>query len=207
MNKNQLLNITKDEILFRNLSGEEESVKLIKIDDVNVSSSVNYPNDRVIRNILALAFCILFLWNFSSNYPNKKIENNDGWIVYGRSYQPGEWGTSVYSVEIIDGSFYYNKRIDLFVNAIWALFFVPLIFYWHLRVSKYQGNYNTNLHTITINPKEQTQGNYLTGRRYNEGLAALILGSNRPEKVITVGDYETTKENYLKLKSFLKECF
>jgi hypothetical protein len=117
-------------------------------------------------------------------------------------------GSSMYDVVRRDGNLYYTERLTFYLYSTFlTLFFVPLIFYWHLRVSKYQGNYNTNLHTITINPKEQTQGNYLTGRRYNEGLAALILGSNRPEKVITVGDYETTKENYLKLKSFLKECF
>jgi hypothetical protein len=195
MSKNQLLNITKEEILFRNISGEEESIKLIKIDDVNISSSVDYPlkKYRVIKNILSLAFCILIVWNYSSNYVDKKIENTSGYGYYGypwvgEKYQPGGKGSSLYTVDVRRDGMYYNDRISFYVFAFLLVFiFVFPILYLNKKISKYQHNYKTNLHTITISPKEHSQ--------------RLV---NRSEKVITVGDYETTKENYLKLKSFLK---
>ena len=193
--KNQLLNITKDEILFKNFSGEEESIKLIKIDDVNVSSSVNYPvkKYRTIRNILALSFCILFLWNFSSNYPDKKIQDTSGYGYYGypwvgTKYQPGGKGSSLYTTEVRRDGIYYNKRINFFVMVLWKMLGLGFpIYYLSKRVSQYQENYNTNLHTITVTPKAHSK--------------RLV---NISQKVITVGDYETTKDNYLKLKSFLK---
>ena len=153
------------------------------------------PAYALIDSSRALIFCGLFVWNYTSNYPDKKIEDtrNYGFYNYpwvGEKYQPGGQGTSLYKVDVRNDGIYYNKRINFFVMLFGKLLFlITPMYILNRRVSKYKINYINNSHTITVSPKAHS-----------------LRLANRAEKIITVGDYKTTKEIYLKLKNYIKEA-
>ena len=203
---NQLIDISEDSLLIKDSSGQERRISIDKIDNGvdSITSSVNYPINRykVIRNILLILLLFLSIWNYTSNYPEIKIMDitnasdllRSGYGYYGNNwvgekYQPGGKGTSLYTVyekrysagKMYPGGLYYNKRLDFYLFLILMLFFFgAVILLLSSRISKYQYQYQHNLHTITI-------------------------FANEKKKHITVGNYEETKQAYIKLKRYKKE--